>query len=193
MRKSYSVAELKKASDHLFYEKWMLDQLVSLLDETKTDAMLSKPDSYTHSPIATISRLNSTGILRVSNYDSNITNPKEMLIVSRVINNAIVEAFAIHTRSLLDFFYGKENNDDVIAEHFFSPVTIWINQRPPKTSNELNKIKIRVNKEIAHLTYYRQSVQSKTWPYKSIQRDLNKAFTVFSTLVPKNLLGKRWQ
>src|SRR5438046_667643 len=38
--------------------------------------------------------------------------------------NALLEAFTVHTRALMDFLYEEPRGDDVSARHFFSP-TEW--------------------------------------------------------------------
>ena len=186
MAKTHSDTELRKASDHLFYEIWMMNRLATILGEGVRVPIPERTVSYTNTPRTTVI-MRSTGIIN----SSETSNREDDMF--RVTNNAIVEAFAIHVRSLLDFFYKVETDDDVVAEHFFSSPEVWVNARPPKSQDEIRKIKVRVNKEIAHLTYARQNVKSKIWPYKRLQGDLNRAFKIFSDLVPKNLLGKRWK
>lgn len=181
---NHSIIHLKKASNHLFYEMWMLEQLVDILDGRKIFIPV-KLDSYTHTPSVTdISKSEENGPF---------TSDEECVDSSIVgLNNAIVEAFTIHTRALIDFFYGKAQKDDVIAEHFFSPASIWIDARPQITDNEIKKIKTRVSKEVAHLTYIRQDNKGKKWSYINILKDLKGAYTTFYNLVPKNLLGIYW-
>ena len=163
----------------------MLNQLADILEDAEDAFETAKYDTYT-STTETIISIRSTGVV-------NSPFPSHSDDTRRATNNAVLESFAIHARSLLDFFYAYGRDDDVIAEHFFSSATEWINARPPKTREQLKKIKDRVNKEVAHLTYARQNVKSKKWPYKSIRRDLNRAFSVFLRLIPDNLLGKRWK
>lgn len=186
MGKSHSEGKLRKASDHLYYEMWMLNQLADILEKAEEVAEVAKYDTYTSTTETYISK-GSIGVDKSS-------FPSQSDEIQRTINNAILESFAIHTRSLLDFFYSSgSRDDDVVAEHFFSSATVWISARPPKTYEQRMRIKDRVSKEIAHLTIARQNVKSKKWPYKSIRRDLNRAFSVFFKIVPDNLLGKRWK
>lgn len=147
MSKSYADDELRKASNHLFYEIWMMNRLACLLSSGAKAISLSKPVSHTHT-IESAVIVQSTGVIKASQ-----NNEKEEL---RVVNSAIIEAFAILVRSLLDFFYSEARQDDVIAQHFFSSPDDWIKARPSKSSADIYKVKTRVNKEIAHLTYSRQ-------------------------------------
>ena len=177
--------KLRKASDHLFYEIWMMKRLAeigesgisivnSILPVTRTDS----PDSMVFSQ--------STGVVKTSGG----RNDEELW---QVLNNTIIESFGIHVRALLDFFYGKAKyDDDVIAEQFFGEPNEWVCIRPPKTHDELKQIRDRVNKEIAHLTYARQEVISKEWPFGEILADVNAVIDIFIESVPKKLLGDRW-
>lgn len=184
MTKKYTEDELRKASDHLFYEIWMINQTANIL-ENKTKSLFVSLDSH-HANSSSPLFINSTGVIQVSRSSS------EEDIVQRALNNALIEAFAIHVRSMLDFFYARGEGDNIVAEHFFSSSSDWTLARPPKTDNELKAIKNRVNKEIAHLTYTRQKVKSKIWLFKDIRDDINEVVGVFSNIVSKNLLGSHW-
>ena len=141
--------KLKEASNHLWYEIWMFQELV-------------KGPSIT---------------------DNN-----------QIITNALLESFAIHVRALIHFFFDKSGQkDDILAIHFFSDPDYWIEHSPPCT-NILKEAKKRADKEVAHLTYTRQKVtpDKKPWRLIPIANDLQKAIEMFFELVPKELLGKRW-
>lgn len=80
----------------------------------------------------------------------------------QVLQYALLESFAIHTRVLNDFFYSekRKKRDDIIAVRF-SPT--W--EKPPEKTPILRKASCRVNKEVAHLTYDRlwKSLPAKEW------------------------------
>jgi len=150
-RKERTEEELRKASEHLCYEIWMLQAVARELLSGR--------------------------------------------VGQRVLNNALIESFAIHTRNLLDFLYsGNPWEDDVIAEDFFPPAEDWAKERPEK-SELLGKIHGRVGKEVAHLTYGRLYVtrEAKKWDFRTIADDINKTFERFLAIVPKHLLGDRWE
>jgi hypothetical protein len=110
------------------------------------------------------------------------------------LNNALLEAFAIHVRALIHFFFdGGGQDDDVLAVHFFESPDEWTNVAPPLTS-ALNQAKKRADKEIAHLTYSRQKVTSdkKPWHLIPIFNDLQAAIDSFVRATPDDLLGERW-
>jgi hypothetical protein len=94
--------------------------------------------------------------------------------------NALVEAFALHTRNLVDFFYTPATGDDVVAQHFFGQAGRWNAVRPP-LSTTLKTSKARANKEISHLTYGRLKVttQAKHWPVRPIISELEAVLAVF--------------
>lgn len=112
-----------------------------------------------------------------------------------VINNALLESFAVHARALLDFLYRDEPRyeDDVVAQHFFATPEQWANARSAKTKT-LERVHRRVAKEVAHLTYARQQVtpQAKGWPFMDIAKDINTVIDDFLGMLPDDLLGPRW-
>jgi hypothetical protein len=110
------------------------------------------------------------------------------------IRNALIESFASHARVLIDFFYSENpQNDDIIAQHFFSPPNKWAEIRPPK-SETLAEAKMRANKLLAHLTYTRLKENTdKRWPVTEIIKDLEKVLHSFSQNVPTEHLGSRWK
>jgi len=75
-----------------------------------------------------------------------------------VLKNALIEAFCIHARSLIDFFKCKRLRDeDVIASDFTNVAFI------PEINDAvepLKTIKIRMNKQIFHLTRDRTIVEA---------------------------------
>lgn len=106
------------------------------------------------------------------------------------INNALLESFGIHIRTLLGFFYAeKAREDDVIAEDYFPLPTDWYNRRPQMTER-LRIAKARAHKEIAHLTYKRLeiSIDSKMWKFIPIYNDMNKVIITFVSSVNGALL-----
>lgn len=114
---------------------------------------------------------------------------------SSVINNALLESFAIHVRALVKFFYDENpHKDDVIAEDFYLKGMDWKSIRPEKTAI-LIQVENRANKEVAHLTYNRQTITSKQkiWEFIPIYEEMNEVITVFLNNVPKENLGDKWK
>ncbi len=108
----------------------------------------------------------------------------------RVIVNALLESFTIHTRSLLDFLYSpsRPKGDDVVAEDFFDDPKVWYRQRPAK-SDLLKGVHKRVAKEVAHLTYARIGItpEAKQWQFNAIAVELVQVFQKFANLLPADL------
>lgn len=110
--------------------------------------------------------------------------------------NAYLSSFAIHARNLLDFFYSPSGPqswprpDDVIAEDFFSSAAAWQTQRPVMSSTA-EAVRLRVGKEIAHLTYDRLLTMSKgrPWANSTIANELRAVFQCFRAMVPASKLG----
>lgn len=112
-----------------------------------------------------------------------------------VINNALLESFAIHVRGLIHFFYSnKPQSDDVIAEHFYTKSEEWTDTRP-SMSKVLQVAKRRADKEVAHLTYARIDItpEAKLWDFVQIHGELQKAIAAFIGSVPRELLGDSWK
>jgi hypothetical protein len=107
--------------------------------------------------------------------------------------NADIEAFGLHTRLLLDFFYrDKRIQHDAIAADFFGDDS-WRQIRPEKTSG-LEQIARRVGEEIAHLSYRRAARETaKTWSYGEIWRDLACVVCVFVDSAAPERLGSEFR
>jgi len=110
------------------------------------------------------------------------------------VSNALIEAFTIHVRILLDFLYGeKKRPDDAVAGDFFPTQDTWLEIRPPMVSN-LNNVSKRVGKEVVHLTYSRLKVtpNTKPWHFVDITKGMLKVFDKFLENVPREFLHNSW-
>lgn len=174
---------LREASDHLYYEVWMLNSLAKIFSSPTPESAEEDLVSFTHT-IEISSR--STGITKVTPLRSERNN---------VLNNAVIESFAIHARVLLDFFYAElKREDDVVATDFFSPPSTWIEKRPDRSKEQIDDIRTRVHKEVVHLTYARQNVrpETKQWLFEELTADINEVVNRFMGLVPREFVGPRW-
>ena len=89
------------------------------------------------------------------------------------IRESVFLAMLIHARLLVEFFETKETErDDVLCIHFGFPVS----KIPIKW-----KDKLRLNKDIAHLTYsrLRHTLETKSWPIESILLSLRPTVVKF--------------
>jgi hypothetical protein len=104
------------------------------------------------------------------------------------LRNALIEAFVVHFRNLIDFLYlDKLMATDVVADDFFPPGA-WGKLRPAITSN-LEAARIRANKEIAHLTTERMagSPPKKAWDFQGLASEIRPLLR----LVAAHALGSR--
>lgn len=88
---------------------------------------------------------------------------------ARLLYNALIEAFVLHLRNLIDFIYeGKRWETDIVASDFFPPGE-WTRLRGDITP-VLIKAAERANKEIAHLTTARiaSTPPEKSWDFQSL-------------------------
>ena len=111
-----------------------------------------------------------------------------------MVNNALLQSFALHVRNLIDFLYNdKHQPDDVYAGDYFETPERWQLLRS-KITPGLSNAKKRANKEIAHLTYSRLNVaqKEKKWAFVELSNEMIKAFDPFVTNVNKSLLCPEW-
>ena len=91
--------------------------------------------------------------------------------LSTVEANAYIESFMGLLRNLIDFLSpsGAKRETDVVAEDFCDPGT-W----RPTLSQTLSAARIRVHKELAHLTTDRisGSPMPKQWDFNGLAREL---------------------
>jgi hypothetical protein len=117
-------------------------------------------------------------------------------IADPIIRNALIESFVGHVRPLMEFFdsnAAKAHDDDILAIDFFDDARTWFNLRPPPHT-DLDGIRDRVNKQLAHLSYRRNGISEddKRWPFVAIARALEPAATAFARAVPQSRLGALW-
>ena len=121
----------------------------------------------------------------------------QALATEQIRHNALLEAFVIHARVLMDFMYDdKPWPDDVVAAKFFDAPEQWtgVRKRLTELSEELQKVNGRAGKEVAHLTFARQEIaaEMKIWQYGKIAAELSALFGDFIKQVPKNKLSPTW-
>lgn len=92
-----------------------------------------------------------------------------------VCKDAILEAFAVHFRSTLDFLCNRgTHEDDAFAKHY---VPTWA---PPTLTPTLAEARTRVHKEIAHLTTERIAREgNKDWYFINLAGEVKTIFEAF--------------
>src|SRR5947209_9476026 len=92
-----------------------------------------------------------------------------------VIQNALIESFAMHARALLAFLYPEKKmrkEGDITANDY---ITDWPGKRPAE-ADILKPVHHRTNKEIAHLTRARVGLtdEAKGWKPDEITTEIGK-------------------
>ncbi len=100
----------------------------------------------------------------------------------------LLEAFLIHVRTLVDFFYvDSTNKDDMIAQDFLPSSTDWAAKRPTFPVN-LKELRTAINKLLAHLSYSRRKYAEEEWQWKIILRShLLETAKTFKDCLPDEL------
>jgi hypothetical protein len=159
-RQRRSDDELRRVSEHLAYEVGMMDVL-----GRAQEAGLVKRGS----PV-------SDAILKAATQAVPDTDPN---VFVEATSNALLEAFLIHFRCVLEFLYPKNRPDDVVASDFFNDPDEWERVRKNKSAL-LERAETRAGKEVAHLTYKRtMNPADKEWNVSEIARELQMAFDKF--------------
>ena len=100
-------------------------------------------------------------------------------------HNLIIESFATHVRTLIEFFYcdDKKNKNDLIAQDFLPYHIIWKDVRPSK-SIVLVAANNKADKQIAHLSLWRIKLDrdgKKDWKeWEIINADINNTINKFN-------------
>lgn len=104
-----------------------------------------------------------------------------------LIKHSPVEAYAIHLRNIINFFYPKTiRASDVCARHFFKNEKDWDNVRPEIT-DVIERARQRADKEVGHLTTARQfgTPESKYWPVATYTMAVVPLLETFATSADK--------
>jgi hypothetical protein len=111
------------------------------------------------------------------------------------LGDAVIDSFILHTKTLMDFFYSKDNPrpDQVIAEDFFPSPETWQELRPKKTelikAVEARMAEARIAQESARLTYTKQDTipGDRLWYLIPIINELSNVFNIFFQNIPDRL------
>lgn len=99
--------------------------------------------------------------------------------LTSVLHNGIIEAFILHLRNILDFFYTRPRKSDVGATMFYDS-----GERPetfPAKSALLNEAHRRAHKEMSHLTTERhwEGDPKKVWQFAKLMQDVRPLLKAF--------------
>ena len=115
----------------------------------------------------------------------------QRLQIAQGLQHAPIESYAIHLRNLITFLYPSSPRDTVVcAKDFFIDEKTWENIRP-ELSKTLVDAKIRADKEVGHLTTFRQNgtPKSKEWDVRGLTKELILIFKLFCEHADKAKLG----
>lgn len=183
MKRPYSDADLLAYSaEHVWYEVWMFLEMVDRLTRQPAGAS-------SHVTFATTGTSVPPAPLGVSN---SIAPPPGLSgRQSTVTENANVESFMAHLRTLIDFLFILSPRDtDVVAADFCAEGT-W----RPAISQRLKDAKKRVDKELAHLTTDRieGSSSRKYWDAAALAIELRPVLRDFVAQAVPGRLSPRVQ
>jgi hypothetical protein len=105
--------------------------------------------------------------------------------------NLLLESLAIHSRLLIDFFYGDKNPkypNDLIAQDFLSDDVNWKKERPPQTQLLIDA-KYKADKQLAHLSRWRIKIEQdgkRGWDWNAIKIDMKEIIKKFENLRNRN-------
>ena len=98
------------------------------------------------------------------------------------VRMALIEAFAVRARAMIEFLWQDETRwkEDALAVDFFEPGA-WAELRPEMEST-LGDVTRRAGQEIAHLTYHRVRVveDAKGWPFVHIAAAIGRCLRPFA-------------
>ena len=104
-----------------------------------------------------------------------------------LFSNALLEATLVHARILLDFFEHKavgRNADDIVSEDMGFPSKRIVGS---------GKLRVAINKRLAHLTYTRamfRDAKNKGWPHKEFHPLVRRCCEFLNADIPNDLVGK---
>jgi hypothetical protein len=98
------------------------------------------------------------------------------------LQNIFIEAFGLHLRNVIEFFYAGPKDNNVVASDYFDSHE-WKRERPPLRPDSLLRVAWdRADKELAHLTPDRKDPKERQpWTAAPLMRELRPLFKVFAT------------
>lgn len=114
--------------------------------------------------------------------------------------NILLDAFAIHTRNLFEFLYPKQGKSatgkppkptDILATDYIERRSYYRNARTPK--KDLEFVWKKASKQVAHLTYTRNtySTSTKPWYFADITTKMHRTLKAFYDSLPEKY--KNWE
>lgn len=127
-----------------------------------------------------------------------LSNPSTRLLAppadAKRLNNALIEAFALHLRNLLEFLYDSKHRDHIVAEQFYD-AGVW--RKACKREDKPEALRIawgRADEEITHLTENRKprnSPERVGWPFEEIVNGVRPLIEQFTATASPGKLSKK--
>jgi len=132
-----------------------------------------------------VGMLSRTAIILRDMPRTNPGNPEE-----ECVHYALLEAFLIHARVLIDFLYLHKSRckNDVFAHHFVQDPDEWIREHP-KLPADLEEVKEQVGKSVAHLSYARVRPAFGGWRPVEIAQKILSELNEWTKLPPEGKLS----
>jgi hypothetical protein len=105
-----------------------------------------------------------------------------------LINNGILNTFAMHARNLIDFLYsrskGKDFSTDIIIQDYVTEEDISLYLKP--ITPLLEEALIKANKQVAHLSMDRINYEraGKEWKFIDVMGHIRAAFSSIALHIP---------
>ena len=159
-----SIEELQEASEHLHYEKWMMQSAVQEF-------------AVAQQTLASAQQATAAAQVKVNAF------LEDCVIHARVLMEFLYTDEPKRDDDVVAAkFFDTPEQWTSVRKPF------------DKLSEELKKVKGRTGKEIAHLTFARNQIilEMKKWQLGKIVQELLEQFDVFLKHVPKNKLSSKW-
>jgi hypothetical protein len=125
---------------------------------------------------------------------STITEHRQRSLLSWTINNGLLDSFAIHARSLVDFLYSrsimKDQSTDIIIEDYIDSEVVNKNRLPIPI--RLEEVLNKANKQVAHLTLQRidyERADKKKWNFVDIAGDILQSLASLAPHIPSTKIS----
>jgi len=115
--------------------------------------------------------------------------------IAWTIKNALLNTFGIHARNLTLFLYpgNSKQPTDVAIDNYISSTDLINNLTP--ISKNLEKVKEKANKQVAHLTTNRIEYEKKgkEWEFLKIANEIKTIFAKIASCIPGEKISNEFK
>lgn len=147
----------------------------------------SKAAAYEHTMLRACTRLLTTRDLQDALPDRVVLDTVGSLYLPtgvrmrRVVKNCLIEAFAIHARCLIEFFFYSPHPTYVRGADFFADPLAWSDRRPSRT-RAVSEAEEKASALAAHVSVRRIELieaGEKSWDFDAVFTDLDIVWRMF--------------